>query len=111
MGSKLNQTHIIAIALSVVVVAFVLYMLVKIAGKRVNINGGRIYKNRRHANKNVIKHCLVLPEFPYGTLLESFIQPEPFTQTLKVIIKSTFKGSTWLVGYLNCGSNNCVSWV
>ena len=109
MGSKLNQTHVIAIALSVVVVAFVLYMLVKIAGKRFNINGGirRIY-----ANKNVIKHCLVLPEFPYGTLSESFIQPETFTQTLKVIIKSTFKGSTWLVGYLlNCGSNNCVSWV
>ena len=84
MGSKLNHTHVIAIALSIVVVAIVLYMLVKIAGKRININRGRIYKNRDHVNKNGLNCVLVLPEFPYGTLSESLIQPEQFTQTSKV---------------------------
>ena len=91
MGTKLNQTHVIAIALSIVVFALVLYMLVKIAGKRINVNGGRVYKNRRHANKIWQKsaakfHIVQLPEFPYGTLSESFIQPELFNQIPKVII-------------------------
>ncbi|CAB4003278.1 synaptotagmin-10-like isoform X2, partial [Paramuricea clavata] len=91
MGTKLNQTHEIAIALSIVVFALVLYMLVKIAGKRINVNGGRVYKNRRHATDKIWQksaakfHIVLLPEFPYGTLSESFIQPELFNQIPKVI--------------------------
>ena len=87
MGGKLNQTQGIAITLSVVVFAIVLYMLVKIAGKRVNINGGKVYKNRRHGKmwkKSATKFHIVLPEFPYAKLSESLIQPEIFHQTPKV---------------------------
>ena len=89
MGSRLTQTQVIAIALSIVVFALVLYMLVKIAGKRFNVNGGRV--NRRHGNKtwsqkSAAKFHIVLPEFPYATLSESAIQPEIFNQTPEVII-------------------------
>jgi hypothetical protein len=90
MGSKLNQTHAIAITLCVVVFALVLYMLVKIAGKRVNINGEKRNKKRRHGNKmwkkGSAKFHVILPEFPYGTLSESLIQPEMYMQMPKVPI-------------------------
>ena len=53
-------------------------MLVKITGKRINVKRARFNKHRPSVTK------IALPVFPYGTLLESFIQPQLFIEMPKV---------------------------
>lgn len=85
MGRKLTQTHLIAILIvSILVLLIVVYVVVKISLKRINSSGDGFHsKNTWERSWNNVH--IVLPEFPYGTLSESFVQPESFNQTQEVI--------------------------